>query len=119
MSQRRPRRRTQRPRLLHRLENTTRGAAELRPSPLPPPPRPARKKGATHRVATPTLPRHHGRSRVDKQQRTKPPRPAPTALIGGTRSPSATRRAPRDERGDGPHGQPSDAVQEHRQGCAL
>jgi hypothetical protein len=92
---------------------------DLPPSPPPPATTTGQEGGATHRAATPTLPCHHGRSRMDKQQRTKPPRPAPTALIGGARSPPATHRAPRDERGDSPHGRSSDAAQEHRQGCAL
>jgi hypothetical protein len=52
MSQRRPRRRTRRPRLLHRPEKTQRGAVELRPS--LPSPRPARK-GEPHTAQPPPL----------------------------------------------------------------
>jgi hypothetical protein len=47
MSQRRPRRRTQRPRLLHRPKKTTRGATELRPPP-PSPTTMAGQEGGSH-----------------------------------------------------------------------
>jgi hypothetical protein len=93
-SQRRPRGRTRWSQILHRPEKHT------------------------HRAATPTLPRRHDRPRVDEQQRTKLPRPAPVAIIGGARPPPASRRAPKEEQGDGPHGRPFGAAPEHRWGCA-
>jgi hypothetical protein len=100
-----------------------RGQQEAQPSSDLPPPPPATttagQEGGSH-----TSRRHpHSPSpprpvKSDEQQRSKPPRPAPTALIGGARPPPVSRRAPREERGDGPHGRPSDAAPEHRRGRA-